>query len=125
INIDTEAIIPVADRYPNSTWTSYAAYINYQYLISDRWTFQSGARINSFDIRSDFSRHLEFYPFDFTQTEIRKGAPSGSMGLVYKPNPSTRISGNLGTGFRAPNVDDIGKIFDFAGQSVTVPNTNL
>ena len=32
---------------------------------------------------------------------------------------------NIGSGFRAPNVDDIGKIFDSEPGAVTVPNPNL
>ncbi len=36
-----------------------------------------------------------------------------------------KISLNGSTGFRAPNVDDIGKIFDFAAGEIVVPNSNL
>jgi len=32
---------------------------------------------------------------------------------------------NISTGFRAPNVDDVGKIFDFSAGDVIVPNVNL
>ena len=47
------------------------------------------------------------------------------MGGVYRPNNRWVIKGNLGTAFRAPNVDDLGKVFDSEPGAVTVPNPNL
>jgi hemoglobin/transferrin/lactoferrin receptor protein len=44
---------------------------------------------------------------------------------VYTPNKTWKFSANISTGFRAPNVDDVGKVFDFIGGQVIVPNTNL
>jgi hemoglobin/transferrin/lactoferrin receptor protein len=125
IHIITNDTIPVPDRYPESTWKSYAAYVNYQHKISDKLFSQIGVRYNHYAIESDFTRHLEFYPFDFTTTEINNSALTGSIGAVYTPQETWRISFNLSSGFRAPNVDDIGKIFDFTGGDVVVPNANL
>lgn len=125
INITNNEPIPVADRYPNSTWSSYAAYLNYRYQISEPLVLQAGVRFNQFNLESDFTRTQEFFPFDFTSAEINNSATTGSLGLVYQPNSKWRISVNLSSGFRAPNVDDIGKIFDFAGGEVVVPNPNL
>ncbi|MDE0471286.1 MAG: TonB-dependent receptor, partial [Ekhidna sp.] len=39
-------------------------------------------------------------------------------------NPINKISCNVSTGFRSPNIDDIGKIFDI-GTSVVIPNPDL
>src|SRR5690606_4120770 len=47
------------------------------------------------------------------------------IGAVYRPSSSWVISGNFGTAFRSPNVDDIGKIFDSQPGGVTVPNPGL
>lgn len=125
IDIRNGDSIAVPDRYPASTWRSYAAYLNYQFSISDRLLMQLGARFNAFDIHSDFSRHLEFYPFDFTTSSINNYATTGSFGFVYSPEKTLKISAIASTGFRAPNVDDIGKIFDFASGDVIVPNASL
>ncbi len=113
------------DRYPNSDWSSYAAYLNYQYFASNEFLVQVGARFNAFNIESDFTRHLTFYPFDFTNSSVSNSAITGSLGIVYSPDETWKISLNGSTGFRAPNVDDIGKIFDFASGEVVVPNTSL
>ncbi len=125
IDIRDNSNIPVSDRYPNSQWKSYAAYLNYHFDISKQFILQVGARYNMFDLESDFTRHLEFFPFDFTNTEIQNAATNFSLGGVYRPNESWKISFCASTGFRAPNIDDIGKIFDFAGGEIVVPNTNL
>ncbi|PMB17241.1 hypothetical protein CEN47_26235 [Fischerella thermalis CCMEE 5319] len=49
----------------------------------------------------------------------------GNLGLAYNPDSKTKISALVSTGFRAPNVDDIGKVFDSEPGSVTVPNPDL
>jgi len=118
-----EMLVP--DRYPQSQWASYAAYLSYQYELSEKIMLQAGVRYNVFDIQSDFTRHLSFYPFDFTTSRLQNAATTGSLGMVYKLDETTKISLSAGTGFRAPNVDDIGKIFDFSANDVVVPNANL
>jgi hemoglobin/transferrin/lactoferrin receptor protein len=125
IDIRDNSPISVPDRYPKSQWNSYAAYLNYQLVVSEKFLLQTGLRFNRFHIESDFTRHLEFFPFDFTNSSLQNAAKTGSLGFVYKPDDTWKISVNGNTGFRAPNVDDIGKIFDFAGGEVVVPNTSL
>ena len=115
----------VPDRYPESDWSSYAAYLNYQFVLSERFLLQAGTRFSAFNIHADFTRHLDFYPFDFTSSTTKNSSTTGSLGFVYKPTETWKISTNASTGFRAPNVDDIGKIFDFTAAEVVVPNTNL
>ena len=124
-NIQTEAPILVADRYPQARWNSYAIFGNYQYPVSKKYTAQLGIRYNLFNMEADFSRNLAFFPFAFKTTNIQNGAFSGNAGLVISPDDKTKISLNAATGFRAPNVDDMGKLFDFVAGEVVVPNVNL
>lgn len=125
VDIRTNKLIAVPDRYPASTWKSNAAYLNYQFSVTENLFLQGGLRYNTFKIESDFTRHLAFFPFDFTESTLKNAATTGSLGLVYLPSETWKISLNGSTGFRAPNVDDIGKIFDFTAGDVIVPNTNL
>ncbi|MGB4970532.1 MAG: TonB-dependent receptor [Saprospiraceae bacterium] len=117
--------IPVPDRYPASQWSSYAGYLNYQFIPSVKFLIQAGVRFSAFNVESDFTRHLEFFPFDFTSSTLQNSATTGSLGFVFRPEETWKISLNASTGFRAPNVDDVGKIFDFASGEVVVPNTSL
>ena len=125
VDIRDGSPILVPDRYPASKWSSYAAYLNDQFLASEKFLLQAGLRFSAFRIESDFSRLLAFYPFDFTGSSIKNSAITGSIGAVFKPAKTWKISINASTGFRAPNVDDIGKLFDFATGEVVVPNTSL
>ena len=124
-NIQTEAPILVADRYPQARWNSYAIFGNYQYPLTKKYTAQLGIRYNLFNMEADFSRNLVFFPFAFKTTNIQNGAFSGNAGLVISPDDKTKISLNAATGFRAPNVDDMGKLFDFVSGEVVVPNIDL
>lgn len=124
-HIVTGADIPVASRYPKSTWTSIAAFVNYQVHLNEKLMGQIGARVNQNTVKSDFTQNLAFYPFDFTTANLTNEAVTGSVGLVYTPNSSWRITLNGSTGFRAPNVDDIGKLFDINDKEIVVPNDNL
>ncbi len=84
---------------------------------------QAGARYNMYNLQGDFD--TTFYPFPYTSMEIKDGALTGSVGAIYKPNQTWTISANLSTGFRAPNVDDAGKVFDSEPGYVIVPNPDL
>jgi hemoglobin/transferrin/lactoferrin receptor protein len=112
-------------RYPQSSWSSMAAYISDELRISELFTLQTGLRYNRFMLDADFTRNLEFYPLPFAAASIRNGALTGSIGGVYRPGRSWVIKGNFGTAFRSPNVDDMGKVFDSEPGAVTVPNPEL
>jgi hemoglobin/transferrin/lactoferrin receptor protein len=114
-----------ASRYPNSTWGSIAVYLNEEYKINKKFTLQTGFRYNQYTLNSDFTNNLDFYPFSFSSAKINNNSLTGSIGGVYHPSNNWVVSANFGTAFRAPNVDDIGKIFDSEPGAVTVPNPNL
>jgi hemoglobin/transferrin/lactoferrin receptor protein len=110
-------------RYPASTWQSMAVYVTDEFKVTDKFTLSGGARYNHILLDSEFD--TTFYPFPFTEASISKGALTGSLGGVYHPIKSIVLSANLGTAFRAPNVDDVGKVFDSEPGSVVVPNPDL
>lgn len=110
-------------RYPMSTWQSLAAYVTDEFKVTDQFTLSAGARYNYILIDSEFD--TTFYPFPFTEAKLGHGALTGSVGGVYRPADSWVLSTNFGTAFRAPNVDDIGKVFDSAPGQVVVPNPDL
>ncbi len=123
--ITTGAVTDGPDRYPQATWRSIAAYINDEWDVNDQLTLQAGARYNQFLLDADFTNNLEFYPFPFSTATVNEGALTGSIGGVFRPSESWIIKTNLGTAFRSPNVDDIGKVFDSEPGAVIVPNPDL
>jgi len=112
-------------RYPRSDWSSYAIYMTYQHKISEKFIGQGGIRYNHFLLNADFSGNLAYYPFPFSTVEINQGAATGSLGVNYNPTENLTFSLAFSTGFRSPNVDDVGKVFDSEPGSVVVPNPGL
>lgn len=114
-----------ASRYPNSTWSSAAIYLNDEFMVSDKFTAVAGLRYNHYAIDADFSNNLDFYPLPFTDAKLDNAALTGSIGAIYRPAESWVIKANFGTAFRSPNIDDVGKVFDSEAGGVTVPNPDL
>ena len=124
-NINSGEVSVGPARYPQATWHSYAAYGTYQKKLSAKSLVQAGLRYNFFGLNADFSNNLDFYPFPFEKSENREGAFNASTGWVYTPAPEWTMHLNVSTGFRSPNVDDIGKVFDSEPGTVIVPNPDL
>jgi len=123
-NIETGAESRVQTRYPDgSTWQSYAGFVNYKNNLSEKWTITGGLRYNQFIIDAAFTD--EFFDFPFDKAEVNNGAFTGSFGTVFRPDKTWQINTHISTGFRAPNIDDIGKVFDSEPGSVVVPNPDL
>lgn len=110
-------------RYPQATWDSYAAYATYQFRPVKKIMLQAGIRYNQFSLDARFD--TTFYPIPYTQASRANDAVTGSFGVVYQPTDKWAISANASSGFRSPNVDDLGKVFDSEPGAVVVPNPNL
>lgn len=125
VNILTNTERPGPARYPNANWTSYAAYATAQIPLGKKFLTQAGIRYNQFALEADFSNNQDFFPFEDQRASLGRGALTASLGGVWKPSEQTSFSLNGSTGFRAPNVDDIGKVFDSEPGAVVVPNPDL
>lgn len=113
-----------ASRYPDgSTYQSISAYLNHKFEVNEKFFLNSGLRYNIIESNSDFD--TTFYNFPFTKVKIKNKAFNGSLGFVYNSKSGWITKSNFSTGFRAPNIDDIGKIFDSEPGNVIVPNNNL
>ncbi|MCP2043749.1 TonB-dependent siderophore receptor [Pontibacter sp. HSC-36F09] len=123
-NVVTGTSTAGPSRYPDGAdWSSHAAFLTYRFKAGEKLTVLTGARYNHILLNAKFEKR--FYNLPFSSAEINTGAVTGSAGLVYSPALSWQLSTNLSTGFRSPNVDDIGKIFDSAPGLVVVPNPDL
>ena len=110
-------------RYPNSNWSSLAAYVTGEYAISTPLALSYGLRYNSIGLKSKFEN--DFYGLPYESFEDKNNDVSYSLGLVYQANKKSKFALTVSKGFRAPNVDDAGKIFESTPGFVIVPNTTL
>lgn len=122
-DISTGLIVEGPARYPKSNWSSQAVYADYEYKANEKWVYAAGVRYNQYQLHAVFDD--TFYPFPFKTADINDGALTGNLGIVYHPSPTSAIRLNGSTGFRSPNIDDVGKVFDSEPGSVVVPNPDL
>jgi len=125
-DILTGIVLPAGSRYPNgkNRYNSFALYGGYRNHLSDLITLSTGLRYNYVSLSSSIADN-SWYSFPFTSISNSNGALTGSAGIVFRPEEKMQINLNTSTGFRAPNLDDTGKIFDSAPGVVVVPNPDL
>ncbi|WP_240938658.1 TonB-dependent receptor plug domain-containing protein [Arenibacter sp. 6A1] len=123
-DITTGATMASATRYPDgASWQTLAGYISGELKTKPNFTFLSGLRYSHVWVDATFDK--TFYPFPFDNATLSTGALTGSLGFSWFPKTDLQITSNASTGFRAPNVDDVGKIFDSEPGKVVVPNPDL
>ena len=111
-------------RYPDgSDWGIWALYAALQKSFSEKVTLNAGARFNQVNSSIDF----EGNPFtaDFGVQQFETSAITYSLGLNYDHSREWHFRANWSTAFRAPNIDDLSKVFDSEPRSVVVPNPSL
>jgi len=115
----------VQSRYPDggSTYTSIASYVNYRQDISKKATLNSGIRFINTHLTAKWidDTFMTLPDFDIS---LNNSAITATVGYVYKPSINWQLNNVISTGFRSPNIDDIGKIREKSGD-VTVPNIYL
>lgn len=125
-NILSESYSKAVSRYPNgASWQSTAIYSSIKYKPNPKFVFQSGLRFNHIISKADFNDNNDFLNLPFSNSKNEAGALTGTAGISYAPNKTIQWKLNASSAFRAPNIDDIGKVFDSEPGSVVVPNENL
>ncbi|MFZ6009107.1 MAG: TonB-dependent receptor, partial [Bacteroidota bacterium] len=123
-HVTSGEITPASTRYPDGAdWRSFAGYISLKIKPNEKWLINLSNRFTSVYTHAVFDK--TFFNFQFDDATLKNKSLNGSIGLVYSPSTMLKLYSNLSSGFRAPNVDDIGKVFDSAPGNVVVPNSAL
>ncbi|HAA18743.1 MAG TPA: TonB-dependent receptor, partial [Cytophagales bacterium] len=124
-DIDTGETDSTSTRYPDggSTYSTLAAYLSHKWHPWETGTLTTGIRYSYVDLLARFSG--QFFDFPWDSIPLSTGALNGSIGLAQRVGASWQVNALLSTGFRAPNIDDIGKVFDSEPGNVVVPNPGL
>ncbi len=115
----------VQSRYPDggSTYTSSAVYASYRQDINQKSTLNTGLRFTNTHLNAKWI-DTTFITLSDMNIHLKNSALTATVGYVFKPGESWKLSSILSSGFRSPNIDDIGKIREKKGD-LTVPNINL
>ncbi|MFM2394883.1 MAG: hypothetical protein RLZZ546_2866 [Bacteroidota bacterium] len=124
--VETGEIGKLDTRYPDgeNSFTSIGAYVTHSKKFTNKFTLNDGFRLGYASLNSNFI-DKSFFPFPFSNVSQKNMVYSGSVGLIYNPNESSKIGCSLGTGYRVPNIDDLGKVFESSQTSIIVPNADL
>jgi hemoglobin/transferrin/lactoferrin receptor protein len=117
-NINTGATSVRAPRFPDgSRMDGWAVYAADDWRIG-KFDFNYGARYSRYDIEvpgSGTVPGVSLSPDDLT----------GNLGIAYVLSEDTRLVMNIGRGFRAPNIFDLGVFGPRPGNRFSSPNPNL
>ena len=126
INLQNNSTDDVPSRYPNGAqWASLAAYTRLKYKPNSKLTLQSGVRYNLVSIYADLSSNSSFFDYPFLSASLDTSALTATAGLTWQQNNTFLWKLNATSAFRAPNIDDIGKVFDSQPGMLVVPNEQL
>lgn len=131
IEVSGDKIVGFADdfvvqsRYPDGggTSTSLATYINYRQDINKKSTLNTGIRYVNTNLTAKWIDDT-FITLPDSDISLNTSAVTATIGYAYKPAKDWQLNTVVSSGFRAPNLDDIGKVREKSG-NVTVPNTSL
>ena len=117
--------IEIPTRYPSggSNYSTSAAYFDYRKGLSRKSNINFGLRYTYTWLNA---RWNEEALIDANLNYIKSNNESftGSVGYVYRFEKNWQISSSFSSGFRSPNIDDIGKIRENKGV-LSVPNQSL
>lgn len=138
-NVNTGAVAFQNTRYPDggSTMNSFALYATDSWEISEKLVLNAGARFSTIMLESTIDSTnfkigvvnqgdtIDYYFLNNQTFKQNNSNVTGSLGLVFKPGHQWDIAALVSTGFRAPNVDDAGKLFEQPSGAILIPNPNL
>lgn len=131
LEVQGNSIIGLSDefveqsRYPDggSTYTSAASYVNYRQDISSKSTLNTGIRFVNTQLNATWIEDA-FITLPDVDISLNNSAVTATIGYVYKPTINWQLNSVISSGFRSPNIDDVGKVREKSG-NVTVPNIYL
>ena len=119
VDLLTGTVQPRQSRFPDGSEVRQAAlYGNVQQFVADRHNLAAGIRVSYDDISlaaTAVSEEADIDDFDV----------SGDLGYVFEATEQWQVVANLGLGYRAPNVFDLGTLGNRPGNRFNIPNTSL
>lgn len=126
--VDGESVMKIDTRYPDgkNNMNLYGVYAQHVFKFGNgHFVLNDGIRFNATSLKSTIL-DTGLFNFPFSRLEQTNSAVTGNLGLVYFANEDVRLNLSASRGFRSPNIDDMGKIFEsITGERLVVPNDQL
>lgn len=128
-NITTGVVSKLDTRYPNgkNKMNNFGIYAQHTFKFkNNKLVLNDGLRLQTVSLKSTITDN-SFFNLPYTSIQQNNTALTGNIGLVYLPQKQTKISVAVSSGFRAPNIDDLAKIFESstASRQLVVPNPDI
>ncbi len=116
----------IATRYSEgpTNMANYAVYAQHTKFLKGNWVLNTGMRLNNVQLNAHF-KDSSLMHLPFTEAKQNNTSLTGNLGLAYNGADGLRVSFGASSGFRAPNVDDLTKVFDTRTGYVVVPNREI
>ena len=123
IDYTNRTMIP--SRYPSdgSSSSSFAGYLNWIYKLNDRFIINGGLRLTGSKIIARWNDSAQVDKL-LSSVDLESQALTYTLAITYRPNKKWQVNSLISSGFRNPNIDDIGKIRESNG-ILLVPNSFL
>lgn len=128
-NLMTGVKTPLDTRYPDgrNIMGQHGIFIQHVYKSPDgQWVLNDGVRLQDGFLHARIIDN-SFFNLPVTRFRQRQPAVTGNIGFAFMPNERNRTSIGWSTGFRAPNIDDLAKIFESSTTSrqLIIPNAKI
>jgi hemoglobin/transferrin/lactoferrin receptor protein len=125
-NINTGVQTVLDTRYPNgdNNMMRNDFYVSFNHTFSEKTFWNTGARVGITTLRSTIANNT-FFSLPFNSISQGNLTYSGAIGIVHNPSNNVMLKANVSSGFRAPNIDDLAKIFESVPGTLIVPNEDL
>lgn len=128
-NLNTGVVSKIPTRYPDgkNSMNNFGLFAQHVYKFNNKkLVLNDGLRLQSIHLRSNIQDN-SFFSLPDTAVRQNSFAVTGNLGAVYTPLTHTTLKASFSSGFRAPNIDDLSKIFESAtaARQVVVPNAGI
>ncbi len=118
---------PYSTRYPDGSnqmnWAAF--YLSHKWFINkNNLILVDGIRFGYTNLYATF-QDTTFFKFPFREAKQNNLTYSGNIGIINNIHNEWKLSFLISSGFRVPNIDDLGKVFDTQAGAVIVPNPNI
>jgi hemoglobin/transferrin/lactoferrin receptor protein len=127
-DIVTQGTDKLSTRYPSGGSTLLGNNMYLQYIGAtkkDAIHLNAGLRFSNIITNADFG-DTSILHLPFTNASQQSNAFTGNVGVNYITKNNWKFAAMINSGFRAPNIDDLAKVFESSTQTfVIVPNHTL